>query len=164
MTFAPTDSKAPFLPTTQVFPEDDSQRLIVHTDTYTQISQNVNIRQLGTYDKIEQVAGQFFFNDTTPSAKRLSYRQVYSIGAIAQGATSITAHGITGVNTTTTFTHIYATCVTDVIDNRPIPYASATLVTDQIEINVDGTNINIINGATAPAITSAIVVLEYLKN
>ncbi len=164
MSSLPSNSQGPFLPTSQVFPEDESQRLIVLTDNYISIAQGVNQREIGTYETVEQLNGQQFFNLTTPEKKRFAYRKVFSIGAIAAGATSVTAHGITGVNSTTVFTHIYGTCVTDVVDNRPIPYADVTSVTEQIEINIDGTNINIINGAAAPAITFAIIILEYLKN
>lgn len=164
MSSLPTNSRSPYLPTSQVFPEDTSQRLIVLTENYISLSQAINQREIGSYETVELLNGQQFFNTINPEKKRFAYRKVFSIGAIAQGATSTTAHSIAGVNTITVFTHIYGTCVTDVIDNRPIPYASATLVTDQIEINIDATNINIVNGATAPAITSAIIVLEYLKN
>jgi len=164
MTFLPSNSQSPFLPTTQVFPEELSERLIVLTDNYTALAQSINQREIGTFETVEQLNGQQFFNTTDPERKRFAYRKVFAIGAIAQGATSTTAHGITGVNATTIFTHIYGTCVTDVVDNRPIPYADVTAVNEQIEINVDATNINLLNGAAAPAITSALVVLEYLKN
>lgn len=164
MSFLPANSQAPFLPTSQVFPEEESQLLIVHTDVYASSAQAINIRQIGTYDKLEQINGQFFFNDTTPSKKRLAYRQTYSFGATAAGATTLVAHNISGVNSIVTFTHIYGTCITAVIDNRPIPYASVTAIGEQIEVLIDATNINISNGAAAPAITSGIIVLEYLKD
>lgn len=164
MSFLPSSSVAPFLPTTQVFPEDRSQRLIVLTDNYTALAHAINIREIGVYETVEQINGQQFFNTTQPEKKRFAYRKVFAVGAIASGATSTIAHGISAVNTTTTFTHIYGTVRTATIDNRPIPYASATVVRNQIEINVDATNINIINGTTAPAISSGVVVLEYLKN
>ena len=148
MTFLPSNSKSPFLPTTQVFPEDESQRLIVLTDNYTALAQSINQREIGTFETVEQLNGQQFFNTTDPEKKRFVYRKVFVVTAIAAGATLTIAHTITAANTTTTFTHIYGTARTATIDNRPIPYASATAVTAQIEVNVDATNINIINGAT----------------
>lgn len=160
MTFLPTNSLSPFLPTSQVFPEDTGQRIIVLTDNYTSVAQAINQREIGVFETVEQLNGQQFFNTTNPEKKRFAYRKVFSIGAIAAGATSNTAHSLTGV---TAYTHIYGVAVT-ASDSRPIPYASSTAVNAQIEINVTGTNIVIVNGAAAPAITSAIVVLEYLKN
>lgn len=164
MTFTPVNSQGPFLPTTQVFPEDESQRLIVLTENYTDISLAVNQRVIGYYNTNETVNGKQFYNPNNAQSIRNGYRKVVEVGALAAGATSSIAHGITGVNGATTFTSITGTCVTSVPDNRPIPYASATAVNTQIEIKLDATNIVIINGAAAPAIASGIVILEYLKN
>lgn len=161
-TSLPINSVTAFLPTTEVFPEDQSQLLIKHTDVYTSQANAINLREIGQFETVELLNGQQFFNAASTQQKRFAYRKVFSIGAIAAGGTSITAHGLTG--NPLNFTHIYGTCITNVVDYRPIPYASATLVTDQIQINVGVANINIVNGATAPAITSAIIVLEYLKN
>lgn len=164
MTSLPSNSQSPFLPTTQVFPEELSERLIVLTDNYTSVAQSINQREIGTFETIEQLNGQQFFNITDPEKKRFAYRKVFKIGAISQGTAFMTAHGISGVNSTTIFTHIYGTCVTNVVDNRPIPYADVTAIDQQIGIKVDLININIFNGTGAPSITSALIVLEYLKN
>lgn len=163
MTFLPINSLGPFLPTSQVFPEDQSQLLIVLTDNYISIADAVNLRVIGTYDKLEIPTGKQYFNDTDNQKKRFSYRQVYSLPATAAGSTSSIAHNISGITTTTICTQIYGTAITSTM-NRPIPYVSVTAVNQGIEINVDATNINVINGAAAPAIISGIIVLEYLKN
>ena len=89
------------------------------------------------------------------------FRLVVPFGAIATGATLSITHNIQSL---VQFTHIYGTCITAVPDFRPIPYASATLVTNQIEVKVTPTQVVIINGATAPNIASGMIVLEYLKN
>ncbi len=161
MTFNPANSIAPFLQTSVFFPEEFDEFRVKFLQLYRDISNNMNVRQIGVFDLQEFLTGQSWFTSGNPQVKRQTYRQVYSIGAIATGATSTTAHGLTNI---TAFTHIYGTCITDVIDYRPIPYASATAVNQQLELKVDATNITIISGAAAPNITSAIVVLEYLKN
>lgn len=163
MTFLPVNSQGPFVATSQVYPEDEEQRIIVHTDSYITIANALNLREIGSFDNLEQLTGKQYFNTTNPQQKRFSYRQVYVLGAVAAGATSTIAHGITGITGATVSTEIYGTAVT-ATDNRPIPYVSVSAINRGIEINVDATNINIINGAGAPAITSGIVVLEYLKN
>jgi len=165
MTFLPSNSLSPFLPTSQVFPEDEVQRLIVHNDIYTNVAIAVNQREIGVYETVEAITGQQFFNPTNAQQKRLTYRRLYVIGAIAAGATLTTAHGITGFSTLT-FTRISGTAITaaGTFNKVPIPYASATLITDQIQIDADDTNFRIINGATASNIASGIVILEYLKN
>jgi hypothetical protein len=161
MTFSPNNSIAPFLQTSVFFPDDFDEFRVKFLELYRSISNNVNVRQIGVFDLQEFLTGEQWFTTGNPQVKRQTFRIAFEIGAIAAGATSTTAHGLTNV---TAYTHIYGTAITDVIDYRPIPYASATVVTNQIEIKVDATNITIINGATAPNITSAIVVLEYLKN
>jgi hypothetical protein len=161
MTFQPANTNAVFLPTTIQYPSDPQELLIRLNKAYEDIATRLNVKQIGIFDLIEFLTGEQWFVVGNPQTKRQTFRKCFSIGAIAAGGTSTTVHGITGI---TAFTNIYGTAVTVVVDYRPIPYASATAVNQQIEIKVDGTNITIINGAASPNITSAIVVLEYLKN
>lgn len=161
MTFNPTNSLAPYLQTSVFFPDDFDAFRLKFLSLYRDIANIVNTRQIGVYDLQEFLTGESWFTTGDPQKKRQPYRKVFEIGAIATGATSTTAHSLTNI---TAFTHIYGTCITDVVDFRPIPYASATAVNLQIELKVDATNITIINGAAAPNITSAIVVLDYLLN
>lgn len=104
---------------------------------------------------------KLYGSSTDPQTFRNGYRKLFIIGAIAAGATSTTAHGITSL---TQIIHRSGEAITAVPDFRSIPYASATLVTDQIQLTIDGTNIVIVNGATAPNITSAVVWFDYVKN
>jgi hypothetical protein len=112
------------------------------------------------------VTGNQYYNSnlyiSKPIQFRQSYRQIYPFGAIAIGATLIVPHGIRNL---TEVVNVYGNCITDVPDFRPIPYASVdTDVTFQIELNVDYTNINIINGASSQTIVSGTIILEYLLN
>lgn len=161
MTFDPANTLGPFLPTTVAFSQEQEQFLIQITKRYADIARYLNVREIAIYDLNENITGEQWFNPNSVQIKRNGFRKVFSIGAINAGATSTTAHAITNV---TVFTHIYGTAITANPDNRPIPYASGTAVNQQIELKVDASNITIINGAAAPNITSAIVVLEYLKN
>jgi hypothetical protein len=161
MTFNPANTLSPYLPTSIWFPEDFTQFRIKFLQSYRDIANNLNIREIGIFDLQESLTGEQWFTAGDPQKKRGVFRKVFSIGAIAAGVTLNTPHGLTNV---TAYTHIYGTAITAVPDNRPIPFASATVVTNQIEIRVDATNIIIVNGATAPNITSGLVVLEFLKN
>lgn len=161
MTFAPSNTYAVFLPTTINFPKDPDELFIGINKMYEDISTRLNVKDVAIYNLVEVVTGQNWFTAGNPQIFRLGFRTVYNIGPIAAGATSTTAHNLTGV---TAFTFINGAAITDFPDNRPIPFASVTAVNQQIEIEVDATNITIKNGAAAPNITSAIVVLEYLKN
>ena len=161
MTVSSNASIAPFLNTTEVYPEDESQLRIKLTDVYTKTATSVNLREIAIYDLQELLTGQLWFDPNDNQNKRFTFRQVYQIGAIAAGATLNVLHGIVGV---VAFTRMYGTCVTAVVDYRPIPYADAAVVTNQISLTVAGVNLVIVNGATAPNITSGIIVLEYLLN
>jgi hypothetical protein len=160
MTFSPSNSLTAFLPTYQYFTPDQEQFLITMTNLYSLIANSINIRQIGIYSVVESLTGQQFSNPTNANVTKFTYRTIFYFGVINAGATLSFVHNLTF----TELTHAYGTCITTVIDYRPIPYASGTVVTNQIELQVTPTNIVIINGATAPDISSGIIVLEYLKN
>lgn len=160
MSFAPSNTLGPYLPVNQTFSQEPKLLWEQITKSYADTARTVNLRQIAIYQLNENPTGEQWFTAGNPQTNRQSFRTVYNIGAIASGATLPTLHGLTNV---TSYTHIYGTAVTSA-DNRPIPYSSVTNVNQQIEIKVDGNNITIINGSAALAITSAIVVLEYLKN
>lgn len=161
MTTSSNSSIASFLNTTEVYPEDESELRIKQTNVYSKISNAVNVREIAIYDLQQLLTGQQFFTVGNPQRFRFTYRKVFNIGAIAAGATLTVAHGITNP---IVFTRMYGTCVTAVVDFRPIPYADAAVVTNQISLTCSATNLVIVNGATAPNITSGIIVLEYLLN
>ncbi len=160
MTTAPVNNQSQLLPTSTVLPEDPKELLISLTTQYTRVATNINQKPSGIFETSENLNGEAWFNPGNTQVRRQTFRKAFNLGAIAAGATLTTPHGITSI---TSFTAIGGTCVTAVPDYRPIPFASATAVTNQIEIEVNATNLVIINGATAPNIVSAIVVLEYLK-
>jgi len=155
-----TRIKSPYLQTSRDFPEDFELLEPVLTKMYTEVSQAVNIRIIGNFDKAEVVTGEQWLNPTDPQKKRQSYRRVYSGGAIAPGANDTQPHNISGL---TTFTRMWGTCITAAPDYRPIPYASVA-ANANIDLRADATNYILANGAGAPAIVSYIIVLEYLLN
>jgi hypothetical protein len=164
LTFGPSNTNGVFLPTTQYFPEDPERFREILTFVYSDIARRLNDKEIALYDLVELVTGEQWFTTGDPQKKRGGFRQVYEFGAVPSGTVLLIPHNISGVNVTTTFTHIYGTAFTDFPDNRPIPYASASDVLQQIQIRIGATNIRITNGANAPNIVSGLVILEYLKN
>lgn len=165
MTYAPSNTESPYLQTSLFYPEEPSQLLRVLTDSWTQIASKINNRTISTYQDSETLTGNNYLNASNALEPIQSFRKYFTIGAIATGATSTFAHNITGFSTLT-FVDSQCEVITDAatFNKRSVPYASATLVTDQIQIDKDDTNVRIINGATAPNITSGILILEYTKN
>lgn len=134
------------------------------------INLSVNTKETGIYDNANEFvnSNQFFPNPTFNSSTaqtpeyRAVYRTVINFGALpAAGAKSV-AHGIT-CSAATSFTRIYATASDQVgLNYIPIPYASPVLA-NNIELSVDGTNVNITVGSNRSAFTVCYVVLEYLQ-
>lgn len=159
MTYAPSNSETPYLPTTQRFNEkeqfpDQLSRM------YSNIAYRLNDREIGIYDFTERLTGQKWTDSNNLQLRKETFRKVFNFTAIAAGATLNIAHGITGIILVTN----WFGGVVVAGGFRPLPRVSVTLVTDQIQVDIVGANIVIINGATAPAITSGSIVIEYLKN
>lgn len=139
---------------------DDDQLRSALSKRDTQIAIALNYKANGVFEKVETQTGEQFFSETTDqNRKQFSFRKTFTFGAIAPGGTTSFNHGIT---TILRFTHIYGTCITSVVDYRPIPHASVTLNAN-IEVIVTATTVTVNNGAASPAITSGLIVLEYLK-
>lgn len=151
-----TQGSSAYLPVFEYYPEDEEELRIKLSILHSSIASAINIREIALYQDGQQITtGQLFSNAGTQSQ---SFRKTFYFGAIAPGVTHNIAHGLSGI---TLFTKILGGLVT-ANDFRPLPYVSATLITDQVGVLVDGTNVIIINGATAPPITNGVVVLEYL--
>ena len=130
------------------------------------MSDSINTKEGGLYFRQEQATFQrYFSNDTTTGVNsafttRNVYRIVIKITSVAAGAPpSVFPHGVSGI---VACTHIYGSCVTDLPDFRPMPYASVG--GGNIDIRVDNTSLYVLVGAGSPNIVSGTVVIEYLKN
>ena len=152
-------SQAPYLSTSEFFPEDPSQLLIQLTANHTNIASSLNIREIAQYeDGVAVQTGQQFSVPNSQN-KNFSFRNVYYFGAIAAGVVLTIPNNIVGV---IQFTRMYGTCITAATDFRPLPFVSITALTDQIAIRADATNLYIGVGTTSPNVVSGIAVLEYL--
>jgi hypothetical protein len=169
-----------FVPTTNIWDVQQLFRVDVNSDEFKELLvrlyQNVNnialvlnTKTSGYFVQQEFVIGDVFFQPTatiTSNANpqlRQSYRMVVDFGALPNAGTKSVAHNIPDVNSTFTFTNIYATASDPIaLAYIPIPYASTT--GDDIELDVDATNVNITTTSNRSAFTRCYVVLEYLKN
>jgi len=163
MIFQPSSTLETALPENVVFSEDHKQFIEQWTDLYKKVASKVNGKERAIYPlELEILNDQRFFTVGDTRTYRSVFRKVFRFDAIAaNGLPFPIPHGITGQ---TMFTKIQGTCITNVVDYRPIPYVSVAAANQCIQIGVVGNNIVIINGAAAAPITSGMVVLEYLKN
>lgn len=154
------NTRPSFVVTAETLPQDPGQLLVKLTSMHTDVANAINTREISIYQEGQAIpTGQQFSVPGSNQQKKTTLRQTYYFGAILAGATLTLAHGITGL---VQLTHTYGTCVTALVDYRPIPYSSTVALNQQISLRVTATDIEIINGAGAPNITSGIVVLEYL--
>lgn len=160
MSYSPVHTESPYLVTSIQFEDEPEVKDRQLTNMYFDIATRLNDREIARYDFTEKLTGQKWTDSTNLQNTKETYRKIFEFGSIAAGATLNIAHGI---NTIAQFTNFHGTFIT-AADDRPLPYVDEATVTNQVSLKRVGANLVIINGATAPVITSGIVVVEYLKN
>lgn len=128
----------------------------------------VNSKDSGLYDTNAFFNNQAFFpapgSSGLESAQyRAVIRLLINFGALPNAGTKSVAHGIT-ITPKTTITRLYA-AASDTSGNNyiPLPYSSPTLV-NNIELNLDATNVNIITGSNRSNFNICYVVIEYIQS
>lgn len=148
------------------------KELLIRMYQFIGLMANVlNVKDTGVYNNAyETVNGQSWFpnpannsSTNTTAAVRQVYRKVINFGALPNAGTKSVAHGIT-ITAKTTFTRIYGTATNPSTSFIPLPYASVTAVINNIELNVDATNVNVITGIDRTAYTVCYIVLEYIQS
>lgn len=124
----------------------------------------LNLKDTGYYDQNEFVNSQLYFPN--PAKNTQQYRQVFrtvvNFGTLPNAGTKSVAHNI-AITVGVTFTRIYATASdTTSFAYIPIPFVETT--GNEIQIDVDATNVNITTTSDRTNFTICYVVLEYIKN
>jgi len=129
---------------------------------YKRIANSVNSKTGGLYLPIETNSFNQYFIPTNTQQFRPVYRTTVNFGALPNNTTKSVSHGI-AFTSAFNITNIYAeaTDPTNLI-YIPIPYASATAA-NIIELNADGTNVNITTNKDRTSFTICFVTLEYTK-
>ena len=149
--------KAPFLRTSRNFPEDPKLLQSEINRSYVDIARGVNNRPIGFFIVNRSIANgeNWFINK---NERQQGLREVYKW----DDAHLTIAHEINFASLTN-FIRIYGTFF-DGTNWCPLPYVDVTNVTNQIMVKVNATNIVITKGATAPAVSHGLIVLEWLSN
>lgn len=147
-----------FLRSSREFPEEIKGLAFQCNKSYVDIANTVNARIIGIFStNFPAITGESWF--ISGARRQQTLRQVYLFGAIAAGG-SLAINILVGKFT---FTRIFGTCITDLPDQRPIPYASVA-ANSNIDIRVTSTQIIISVGAASPNIISGIIDLEWLSS
>jgi len=154
-------NQASFLRTSRNFPPEVKQLSIEVDRSYIDIARNVNTRTIGFFTlNRSTVTGENWF--ITQARRQQGLREVYRF----DDAHLVIAHGIQFLSLTN-FIRIWGTFFDTggTASWYPLPYVDTVLVTNQISVQVDATNITITKGATNPfTIDNGLVVLEWLAN
>ena len=129
----------------------------------------LNLKDSGYYDTQEFVTGSQLFpnpslissSSTTPSFRNI-YRTIVNFGALPNAGSKSVAHGI-AITSGFSFVKIYGAASDQTALNFiPLPYASPTLI-NNIQIDVDATNVTITTGSNRTNFTISYIILEYIK-
>lgn len=158
-----------FLRTSRNFPADLKLLSIEADRSYIDIARSVNTRVIGLFTLNRSTAtGENWF--ITQARRQQGLREVYRFEeADFTGGVATIAHGIQFLSLTN-FVRIWGTffdagAITGTPAWYPLPYVDTVLITNQISVWVDATNIVITKGTTCPfTIENGLVVLEWLAN
>lgn len=144
----------PYLRTSRNFPEDLKQLTIEVNKSYVDTANNVNVRSIGIYPTVKPTVNgdAWYFN----GFKHQGFRQIYlftSAGNIP--------HGITWEDVQAISPNSYGS-YTDGTNWYGVIFATSNIVAAQVSFYVTPTDIVILSGV-APAISSGIIVLEWLS-
>ena len=153
-------NQVPFLRTTREFPEGAQQLTQEVNKSYVDIAGAVNARVIGLYPSNRPaITGKTYY--INPGKGNHSLRQIYNFTSFT--SPSSIPHGI-NINTVYQFVSIYGTLY-DGTNYYPLPYVDSSAATNQISVKITSSNIIITAGAgSPPAITSGVVILEWLVN
>lgn len=156
-TFQPGPTFGPYLPEEFQLPDDpDAYReFIAERERIT--ASIVNDKDSGNYELIEIPTSQDWFVVGNNNVKRPGFRKAFNRPAgIVAGGVDAFAHGITNLAQPTRIWGVATTAA----GWEPLPYVSLVLA-NQVQVDVTAANIVVSNGAIA--ITSYIIMIEYLK-
>lgn len=168
-----------FVPTTNVWDVQQLYEVDVTSPAFIELLvrlyQNINniatalnIKDSGYYITQEFVNGQLFFPNpllNSSTAQEAGFRQVWRLvidfGALPNTAAKSVPHNLI-INSGVTFTRIYgAASDTTGFNYIPLPYASVSGI-DDIQLDVDATNVIITTASNRTNFNVCYVVLEYL--
>lgn len=166
MTFTPPSGFNNFIPEDFILPDDPEEMRLVLSDYIRFLSPLLNAKVIGIFDEEQILNGQTWFNTANRQSLKNGYRMTVNFGALPNASVKSVAHNIP-VTSSSSFTHIYATATNPAavfpsIFSVPIPYVNVAMAGNNIEINVDDTNVNIRTSTDWSSFTICYVILEYL--
>lgn len=151
----------PYLRTSREFPTELSGLTTQVNKAYIDIANAVNNRTISIFPTNRPaITGESWF--LNGNQRQQSFRQIYTF--VGGSNPILISHGV-DVTDITGFTKIYGT-FTDGTNWYPLPYVDVVDVTNQVNIIITETKIQITGGGGGgqPVVSSGFVVLEWLSN
>ncbi len=149
-------NQSPFLRTTRNFPQEAQPLSVEINRSYLDIAEKMNDREIGLYPTMRpgQNGEKWYL---TGSKAQSAFRQVYPFTA-----TGNIPHGIMWPSVSFISPLSYGT-FTDGTNWYGAIYAGSTAIAGQVSFYVTPTNIVVVAGAGAPAITQGYINLEWVS-
>ncbi len=148
-------NQTPFLRTSRDFPREIQELSDVLSKTYIDIASMVNNRTIGIFPiNRPAINGESWF---ITSQRQQGLRQIYTFTS-----TGNIPHGIV-INSVERFTKPSGS-FTDGTNWYGAIYGSTTPIPNQISFYITSTNIVVLAGVGAPAITKGTIILEWISN
>jgi hypothetical protein len=151
--------QSPYLRNQRSFPTEDVKGLSSEMDkAYIDIAGNVNLRIIGIFAlNFNVITGESWYFKGQ-SKKQQSLRQIFTFTA-----TGSIPHNLNFQKVSLISPRCYGT-FTDSTNWYGVIYAGSLSIMGQVSFYVTPTNIVVISGAGAPAITSGTIILEWVSN
>lgn len=144
-----------YLRTSREFPEDLHQLCVEVNKSYLDIANSVNERIIGLFPTNRPaVTGESWF--LQGNRRQQTLRQAYNFTS-----TGNIAHGI-GLSGITNFTRGFGS-YTDGTNQYGVIFGTNVAIAGEVSFYVTSTNIVVLAGVGAPAITRGIIVIEWLS-
>lgn len=155
-----------YVPVYDSIPQDWENARQALIEYLKNISNAVNIREIGWFLQEELLSGRQFFPGTTSSPDdqqfRSVFRKVVDFGALPNMALKQVPHGISTISSTSLVQLYGAATQPPNINYIPIPFSSPIL-NENIKITMDATNINITTAIDYSAYTICYISVHYIQ-
>lgn len=157
-----------YIPVYDSIPEkwDDARTYLV--EVLKKMSDAINIREIGWFLDEELLSGKALFPgvnnelNESPATSRQILRQAYDFGPLPNAGTSSIPHNII-VDANFTLIDLWGGAYDPIaFKGIPIPFVS-TVLADQVQINMDATNIYITTAFNYSSFTNVKIFIEYAQ-
>jgi hypothetical protein len=155
-------NQSPYIRTSRQFPTDIGNLVVELNTMYNDLSVATNLRTIGICPTTRSaITGEGWYLNS--SSRQQGIRQVYTLTGPISTTTTTIPHFITP-NSYTNIVRIWGTFQNASGVYCTLPYVDVTAAANQINLQVNATNIVITRGSGAPTINNLVVVLEYISN